>query len=322
MGTAVVVAAAAKKSNRPLYRTHEVMMNDLLTAIIVMSIVCVAAVVLTSTYAYSMKGQRTVLCIAITVLVAVYFQFYGSGQLFWAKIVPSSAAIIYTNLASVFAALAAGWALRLPNTPLWRRVALLCLLSMMSIASILWPLLSIAIRPPPAGGNEWRSGVAMQTSWATCSPAAAATLLRAEGIATSEAELIPLCLTDSAGTPTLGLYRGVKLMAGRNGQAVEILDSTIDELLANGDWPVLLAVKLPFGVDDRRYADQWGWIPGMGHSVVAMGQTSDGRVIVGDPSVGLEAWSEADLRVLWHGDGLRVWSTDGRLSRTSIESEL
>jgi hypothetical protein len=149
----------------------------------------------------------------------------------------------------------------------------------------------------------------MQTSWATCSPAAAATLLRAEGLATTEAEMIPLCLTDSAGTPTLGLYRGVKLVAEQNGQAVEILDSTVDELLADGDWPVLLAVKLPFGVDDRRYADQWGWIPGMGHSVVAMGRTADGRVIIGDPSVGLEAWSEDDLRVLWHGDGMRVWST-------------
>jgi hypothetical protein len=148
----------------------------------------------------------------------------------------------------------------------------------------------------------------MQTSWATCSPAAAATLLRAEGMATSEAEMIPLCLTDSAGTPTLGLYRGVKLMADRHGQVVEILNGTVDELLDDGDWPVLLAVKLPFGVDDRRYADQWGWIPGMGHSVVAMGRTSDGRVIIGDPSVGLEAWSETDLRVLWHGDGLRVKS--------------
>jgi hypothetical protein len=107
----------------------------------------------------------------------------------------------------------------------------------------------------------------------------------------------------------LGLYRGVKLMAERHGQAVEILDGTVDELLTDGDWPVLLAVKLPFGVDDRRYADQWGWIPGMGHSVVAMGQTANGRVIIGDPSVGLEAWSETDLRVLWHGDGLRVKST-------------
>ncbi len=292
--------------SRSLSRTREVKMNDLLTAIIVMSILCVAAVVLTSTYAYSMKGQRTILCIAITVLAAVYFQFYGSGQLLWAKLIPSSAAIIYTNVASVFAALAAGWALRLPMTPLWRRIILMCLLSSMSLAAVLWPSLSIAIRPPPAGGNQWNSGVAMQTSWATCSPAAAATLLRAEGIATSEAEMIPLCLTDSAGTPTLGLYRGVKLMANRNGLAVEILDSNIDELLTDGDWPVLLAVELPFGVADRRYADQWGWIPGMGHTVVALGRVPDGRVIIGDPSVGLEAWSKDDLRVLWHGGGLRV----------------
>lgn len=293
-------------SIQPTRRTDEANMNDLLTAIIVMSILCVAALVSTSTYAYSMKGQRTILCIAITVLAAVLFQFYGSGQLFWAKLVPLSAAIIYTNVASLLAALAAGWALRLPETPLWRRVALMFFLSSMSLAAILWPLLSIAIRPPPPGGDDWNSGVAMQTSWATCSPAAAATLLRAEGIATSEAELIPLCLTDSAGTPTLGLYRGVKLMAGRNGRAVEIVDRNIDQLLTDDNWPVLLAVRLPFGVDDRRFADQWGWIPGMGHSVVALGRAPEGHIIIGDPAVGLEAWSEDDLRLLWQGNGLRV----------------
>ena len=76
--------------------------------------------------------------------------------------------------------------------------------------------------------------------------------------------------------------------------------------LLDDDWPVLLAVQLPHGVDDRRYADQWGWIPGMGHSVVALGRTPDGGIIVGDPAGGLERWTEADLKVLWHGAGVRV----------------
>lgn len=281
-------------------------MNDLLVAIIVMGLICLAAGCFTGLFAYSLKGQRIILMLAVAVLAAVYFLFYGSGQLFWAKLVPSSAAIIYTNFAAVFAALAAGWAFRLPNTPAWRRIGLTIMLGLMSLAAILWPMLSIAVRPPPEGGNDWENGVAMQTSWATCSPAAAATLLRAEGIEITESEMIPLCLTDSAGTPTLGLYRGIKLIADRNDRPVEVLSGSLDDLLAADDWPVLLAVELPFGVEDRRYADQWGWIPGMGHSVVALRRLPDGKIVIGDPSAGLEAWTEEDLRVLWHGDGIRV----------------
>lgn len=281
-------------------------MNDLLVAIVVMGLICLAAGCFTGLFAYSLKGQRIILMLAVAVLAAVYFLFYGSGQLFWAKLVPSSAAIIYTNFAAVFAALAAGWAFRLPNTPAWRRIGLTIMLGLMSLAAILWPMLSIAVRPPPEGGNDWENGVAMQTSWATCSPAAAATLLRAEGIEITESEMIPLCLTDSAGTPTLGLYRGIKLIADRNDRPVEVLSGSLDDLLAADDWPVLLAVELPFGVEDRRYADQWGWIPGMGHSVVALRRLPDGKIVIGDPSAGLEAWTEEDLRVLWHGDGIRV----------------
>ena len=247
------------------------------------------------------------LCLTVSVLAMVFFLIYAAGQLFWARIVPSSAAIIYTNFAAILAALAAGWAWRLPNTPAWRRGAMTLLLAMGSLVAIFWSLLSIAIRPPPAGGNEWKDGVAMQTSWATCSPAAAATLLRGEGINVSESEMIPLCLTDSSGTPTLGLYRGIKLVAQENGRSVEVLGKSLEQLFAADDWPVLLTVRLPLGVEDPRFAEEWGWIPGMGHSVVALRRSEDGqRLIIGDPAVGLEEWSKDDLRILWHGGGLRV----------------
>jgi hypothetical protein len=236
----------------------------------------------------------------------VTFLLYGSGQLFWARAIPVSAAIIYSNMATIFAAMAAGWAWRLPHTPQWRRASLAALLSISSVVAILWPLLSIAVRPPPPGGNQWRQGVAMQSSWATCSPAAAATFFRGEGIAVSEAEMIPLCLTDYAGTPTLGLYRGVKLIANRNERGVVLLDGGLARLVADDDWPVLLSVRLPFGVEDRRFVEQWGWIPGMGHSVVVLGRTDDGKFLVGDPALGLEIWSKAELDLLWQGVGMRV----------------
>lgn len=252
------------------------------------------------------SGQGIKLCMAVSLLGMFYFQLYASGQLFWARLIPVSAAIVYSNLSAPLAALAAGWSLRLPQTPVWRRMLMVVLLGAACIVALLWPMLSIVLRPAPAGGNNWQQQVAMQTSWATCSPAAAATLLRANDIDVSEAEMIPLCLTDGSGTPTLGLYRGIKLVAERHQRSVQVLDMTLDELLAADQWPVLLAVKLPHGTEDRRYAEQWGWIPGMGHSVVAFASASEGQIWVGDPSVGLERWSRADMQVLWHGDGLRL----------------
>nr|WP_246152022.1 peptidase C39 [Rubripirellula reticaptiva] len=261
---------------------------------------------LTAKFFYTVKGQWTMLGLAMSVLAMVYFLFYGSGQLILARIVPSSAAIVYTNFAAFFAAMGAGWAWRLPETPMWRRAGLSLLLCGASLAATCWPLLSIAVRPPPNGGDDWENGVARQTSWATCSPAAAATLFHGEGIEISERELIPLCLTDSSGTPTLGLYRGVRLVAKEYGRSVTIVEPSLQRLISDDDWPVLIAVELPFGVEDRRYADQWGWIPGMGHSVVALGRTEDGGFLIGDPSVGLEIWREDDMKLLWHGNGIRV----------------
>lgn len=279
---------------------------DLWIAIAVMTVLAAAAAAVVVTKLHSEAGQGTMLGLTVSAFGMVIFLLYGSGQLFWARLIPVSAAIIYSNLAAIFAATAAGWAWRLPNTPAWRRATLAIGLAISSVVAILWPLLSIALRPPPPGGDRWIQGVAKQTSWATCSPAAAATLFRGEGITVSEAEMIPLCLTDYAGTPTLGLYRGVKLIANRHDRRVVLLEGGFARLVADDDWPVLLSVRLPFGVDDRRFVEQWGWIPGMGHSVVILGRTGDGNFIVGDPAVGLEIWSKTDLDLLWQGVGMRL----------------
>lgn len=281
-------------------------MQDIWIAVAVMGGISLLCGLLAGGWLYPVGGQGVKLCMAVSLLGMFYFQLYASGQLFWARLVPVSAAIVYSNLSAPLAALAAGWSLRLQKTPVWRRALMVALLGGASVVAVLWPVLSIAVRPAPTGGDNWHGGVAMQTSWATCSPAAAATLLRASGINVSEAEMVPLCLTDGSGTPTLGLYRGVKLVAQRHQLDVQVLAVSLDELLAADDWPVLLAVKLPRGAQDRRYADQWGWIPGMGHSVVALGAADEGQIWVGDPSVGLERWSRRDLEVLWHGDGLRL----------------
>jgi MFS family permease len=281
-------------------------MGDIWLAVAVMTLIAAGAGLIAARFLSTDQGQRVMLLLALAILSTILFLVYLAGQLFWARIVPSSAAIIYTNLAAVTAALAAGWAARLPRTPAWRRTIMSLALAGAALAFILWPILSIALRPPPEGQNKWEGPVAMQSSWATCSPAAAATLLTAAGIPTSERDMIPLCLTDYDGTPTLGLYRGIKLVAARNNRQVEIVDAGLDRLIAADDWPVLAAVRLPRGVDDPRFEQEWGWIPGMGHSVVILRRTDEGEFLVADPAVGLELWSESKLQTLWQGSGLRV----------------
>jgi MFS family permease len=281
-------------------------MGDIWIAVAVMTLVAAGAGLIAARFLSTDQGQRVMLLLALAILSTILFLVYLAGQLFWARIVPSSAAIIYTNLAAVTAALAAGWATRLPRTPRWRRTIMSLALAGAALAFILWPILSIALRPPPEGQNKWEGPVAMQSSWATCSPAAAATLLTAAGIPTSERDMIPLCLTDYDGTPTLGLYRGIKVVAARNNRQVEIVDAGLDRLIVADDWPVLAAVRLPRGVDDPRFEQEWGWIPGMGHSVVILRRTDEGEFLVADPAVGLELWSESKLQTLWQGSGLRV----------------
>ena len=113
--------------------------SDIWTAIGVMSCVSAAAALLSGGYLYSAKGQRVILLLALAVFAMVYFLIYAAGQLFWARIVPVSAAIVYTNLAAVFAGLGAGWAWRLPKTPTWRRASLASVLGMTSLAVVCWP---------------------------------------------------------------------------------------------------------------------------------------------------------------------------------------
>lgn len=281
-------------------------MSDIWIAVLVMTCLCLSAGTVAARWLFSTNGRASVGMLAVSLAAMVIFLFFFAGHFFWARIVPHSAAIIYTNLTAIFAAIAAGWSWRLPKTPAWRRGVLSIGLALVSLAAICWPLLSIALRPPPEGDDQWKGPLALQSSWATCSPAAAATLLNAEGIRKSEREMIPLCLTDEAGTPSLGLYRGIKLVANQNGRQVELVDPSLDRLLQEDDWPVLMACRLPRGIDDPRFEAQHGWIPGMGHSVVALGLTPTGALIIGDPAVGLEAWTRAKLEVVWQGNGIRL----------------
>jgi len=158
----------------------------------------------------------------------------------------------------------------------------------------------------PPLDERWKDRVCRQTSDASCSAAAAATMLRANGIEATEAEMARHCLTRAGGTPMLGLYRGLKLKTARTGLTVRALRGDLAALRAHGG-PVILSVRLDPGQwTDPRYERLWGWAPGVAHTVVFFGFDASGEAEIGDPSVGREHWSVRDLEVLWHGQGLTV----------------
>ena len=159
---------------------------------------------------------------------------------------------------------------------------------------------------PPPLDDRWKHGVCRQSSQTSCGAAAAATLLRAYGIESSETEMAELCLTRSAGTPMLGLYRGLKLKTAGTNWDVRPFRGDIASLRTETG-PVLLSVRFDRrATTDRRYEQAWGWSPGVAHAVVFFGFLPDGRVEIGDPNVGREQWRVQDLEVLWHSEGIRL----------------
>jgi hypothetical protein len=160
---------------------------------------------------------------------------------------------------------------------------------------------------PPHCTDVWTDGVSRQSTDATCSAAAAATLLRAHDIPATEREMAELCLTRRQGTNWQGLYRGLKLKTAGTPWDVEVFHCNLRELQATLSGPAILTVQLGPNQTDQRYIDDFGWIPGLSHSAVLFRFSPDGLLVeMGDPSVGREEWSTDDLRILWTGKGMRL----------------
>jgi len=250
-------------------------------------------------------GERvTVLFVAATIVLLAVFVLSLHGSLALARLLPFSGVIVLGNWIPIGAGLLGGVVLGKSNVPRRRRVVLFLVLVATGLFSLFRPLM----RTTPPARNNWSPGqVCLQSNAASCSACAAATLLKHYGIDSSEAEMSELCLTNRQGTPTLGLYRGLKLKTRDRPLAVRVISCDVDTLLEEDTWPVLLLAELP-GRDRRGadYAEQWGWTPGAGHAVVVFRRFATGGLDVGDPMVGRELWTVEDLRILWHGRGLRL----------------
>jgi hypothetical protein len=123
--------------------------------------------------------------------------------------------------------------------------------------------------------------VCMQSTFSTCGPSSAATLLKAFGQAASERQLASECLTSRGGTEIWYIARAFK----RRGFRTQVLIQPLDGLSPPS--PAIAGVVLPGGA---------------GHFIAIMSQTAD-EVTIGDPMKGKLVVKRADLKNYYHFTG-------------------
>lgn len=143
-----------------------------------------------------------------------------------ARLMPVSSAIILGNWTPILACGLAGLSWRAIGGSTWRPGITLIPLMGFAFYSAWWPVFS----PRPATQDKEQRGVWLQSTRSTCTPAAAATLLAAHGIRTTETEMTQLCLTTHHGTSLLGLYRGLTLKTAGGPLQVEFITTNVDGL--------------------------------------------------------------------------------------------
>ncbi|TFH12958.1 MAG: hypothetical protein E4H02_12690 [Lentisphaerales bacterium] len=163
--------------------------------------------------------------------------------------------------------------------------------------------ISAAALSRPVTSDRYDDWVTLQSSEATCSPAACATLLQLSGILVSEQDMVRACLTTSRGTSWQGMYRGLSLLVANDCHVGAKKYSSVDEM----PLPAIINAELRSTKDEyKRYHEEWGWEPGEPHTVVVFRTEDDDGLLLADAAVGLELWDRRALDVLWNGEALVI----------------
>ena len=222
-----------------------------------------------------------------------------------AQWLPFSNLIVLGNWLPLFAAVLAGLTWERTRGHTWRRTFFAGGMGLTALYALVHPMVGSA----PQCENRWDwMGNCLQTTNYTCSAASAATLLKAHGIEASEQEMAELCLTRH-GTSWQGLYRGLKLKTARTKWDVEVVACSTQELAQLTQGPMIISVGLDASAPgDTDFTREFGWIPGVNHSVILHGFTPYGSAVISDPTQELcrEQWNEETLRVLWRGYAIRL----------------
>lgn len=248
---------------------------------------------------------------AVAIVLAMFAYIRLAWYAVWvAEWLPVSNLIVVGNWLPLFAGLLGAIVWRRLGVENRRRGLVLAALGITAGYSALHPLLG----ETPRCDNLWtRDGVCIQSNRTSCTAAAAATLLTVHGIQTNEQEMADLCLTRD-GTTWLGLFRGLKLKTQGTPWDVQVVACDARNL-REFEGPVVLRVGLDASTNaDVAYQTEYGWTPGVTHSVVLFGFEADRYALIGDPTpgIGRERWTTDELAVLWRGQGMCLVPRDGR----------
>jgi hypothetical protein len=280
-------------------------MSDLYLACLAITAVAVGLFLLTL---FGIRKLSARLCDGVALVVVAVLFFYIFELWYDVRVsdwFPTSSLIILSNWLPILAAVLAAVVWRRAEGSKPRQWIYAGGLLVSGGYAMVHPLLG----SPPECGERWdRLGTCLQTTDNTCSPACAATLLKHYGIATTEREMAELCLTRE-GTSWQGLYRGLKLKTAGTRYDVEVRRCSSGTLRQLAGEPMILSVGLEAGSTvDREFTREFGWEPGVNHSVVLVGFSSTGNAIIADPSQELcrEHWDRETLDTLWRGYAFRL----------------
>ena len=251
-------------------------------------------------------SRKISIIITVCVLLLLSLSIISSPHNWMVSLLPFSNLIIFAATNLLFTSFIAGTAFELIPGKKYRKLLLIIPLLLITFYSSY----SFLFKAAPVTGNRWKDGVCLQSSESSCSAACAATLLKHYGIDTTEKEMVNLCFTRKNGTSLLGTYRALKIKTRNTKYSVKMEKWSLEKLL-NTKFPVIVQAELKEGANaDPRYARQWGWTPGVSHAVIFYGKASGNKVIIADPSVGMEKWRVKGITTLWHGRVLFIDKSD------------
>lgn len=219
---------------------------------------------------------------------------------------PNKYGIVIYNFVPLFVALLSAVMIALHR----RSIARLVVYVLLALFVDAW-FWSAAFYNPIHCEDRWAGSCCLQTTDYTCVPAAAATLLKINGIDSNEEALKTLCLTRTRGTSLWGLYRGLREKTDGREKRVTICETSISDFLERNK-PAIVFVMLDAALDakDKRYSRDWGWTVNVAHAVVFLEALPGNRVAIADPKFGVEVWNTEGLEALWQRKV--VYLEDGR----------
>jgi hypothetical protein len=129
--------------------------------------------------------------------------------------------------------------------------------------------------------DRWKDGICLQSTFSTCGPSSAATILKAFGQDASEQELAKECYTSRGGTEIWYIMRALRKRGFRTNVVIQSTENPLPET------PAIAGVVLRGG---------------SGHFIAVMSETG-GQVVIADPLVGRLVVKREDLYRTYHFTG-------------------